>query len=243
MHARTRVAIVCLAAALGAAPAHAQLSSAVFFVDADAGVVAVDENVPLEDDLFFDGPRSADVFLQSGTIPWDLFVAAGGAQAGTIGTIEYVATNTSQIFLRGQFSYSALASFPASATAAFDAVVRMDFRVAVPTAYTLTGYVSTAVALDDPEVASCQINGVVLAGDTRATPLPAGTYPILADRFLYPEETASLECSAKASGALGDSNELAFEVAVNGLPEPDAALASLAGVGSVALLGRRRARA
>ena len=96
---------------------------------------------------------------------------------------------------------------------------RMDFRVAAPTAYTLTGYVSTAVALDEPEVASCQINGVVLAGDTRATPLPAGTYPILDERFLYPEETASLECSAKSSGALGESNEVAFEVAVNGLPE------------------------
>jgi hypothetical protein len=112
--------------------------------------------------------------------------------------------------------------------------VWIRFQVAVQISYTISGFVSTAQALDAAEVAGCQINGTILAGDTRATPLAAGTYRIQAERTLFPAETAVLECSAAASGGQNDSDALAWELTVNGLPEPESALATRTSVGTIA---------
>jgi hypothetical protein len=233
-------AIAAFGLAIAALPAHAQLTSAELSLNIDAGVSADDVEFPFETQSFSDGPRNEDIFLESATIPWDIFVASGGAQSGSTGQLTYLATNTSQIFTRGEFDFSALAAPPASAIAGFDAVLSIDFQVAVTTTFTITGHVSTVRALDAPEVISCQYNGVVLAGDSRATPLTAGTYVIDAERTLYPDETGSLECAAASSGALTDGNTLVWEVAVNGLPEPGSALASIAACISLASLARRR---
>ena len=234
--------IVSGIAALGvAAPgAEAQLSSAELFVDIDAGVSATDMNIPTDTDTFSNGPITSDIFLGSGSIPWNLQAADGAGAATTVGQVQYLATTTSQIFARGDFEFLTSAGGDAAALGGFDAVVSIRFQVAVETPYTVTGFVSTAQALDAPQVVSCQINGTILAGDTRATPLAAGTYLIDAQRTLFPGETAVLECSAAASGGQNASNTLAWEVTVNGLPEPESALATLTSVGAIAALARRR---
>ncbi len=226
--------------ALGAMPASAQLSSAELFVNIDAGVSASDMNSPLVSDSFSDGPRTFDVFLASGNIPWDLQVESGGGEAETEGQIEYLATTTSQIFARGDFTMRAAAASPASALAGFDAVMSISFEVETQTTLSLTGFVSTGRELSNPEVVVCQFNGQVLAGDSRATPLAAGTFTFDVERGLFPEETAVIECSAASSGGQANSNTLAWEVTVNGLPEPETTLGTLVGVGALGALARRR---
>lgn len=229
-----------MAASVAAPRAGAQLSSAELFVDIDAGVSATDMNIPTDGDSFSDGPRTSDIFLGSGSIPWDVQAAAGAGSATSVGQIQYLATTTSQIYARGDFEFITSVGGDAAALGGFDAGVSIRFQVAIETPYTITGFVSTAQALDGPQVVSCQINGTILAGDTRATPLAAGTYLIDAQRTLFPGETAVLECSAAASGGQNDANTLAWEVTVNGLPEPGPALATLTGVGTIAALARRR---
>lgn len=234
------LAAIGAAAVLAAPRADAQLTSAELYVNVDAGASAFDEGVPSDVQSFSDGPRTEDVFLLGGTIPWHLQAVAGGGSASTMGEIVYLATNTSQIFTRGDFTMGAAAAAPAAALAGFDVVLSISFQVENATTYTLSGYVQTGRELDGPEIVACQIDGVVLAGDSRATPLPAGTYAIDAQRTLYPGETAVLQCAAASSGGSGDSNALAWEVAVEGLPEPGAAASTLLCVGSLAAVGRIR---
>ncbi|MEB2346166.1 MAG: hypothetical protein OZ948_15680 [Deltaproteobacteria bacterium] len=116
----------------------------------------------------------------------------------------------------------------------------IDFQVAVPTTFWITGFVSTTRALSAAELVACQYNGVVLAGDTRATPLDAGTYTFQVERTLDPAESGSLDCSAASSGAMADLNTLTWEVSVTDLPEPDTLLGSLAAAGTLAGLRHRR---
>lgn len=235
-----RPPLLLVAFVLVASPrAHAQLSAAEMFVNIQAGVMAVGDEEPLHSDSFAEGPRNEDIFLKSGTIPFDLFVASGG-QAQSEGQLVYLATNTSEILTTGDYSIHAFATSPDSAIASFDAIFAVDFEVAVQATFTIDGYVSTTRDLSSSEIAACQYNGVILAGDTRATPLPAGTYPFHVERTLYPGEVGSLQCAAAASGATADSATVTWHAAVEGLPEPGATLASLAGLGSVAVLTRRR---
>lgn len=227
-----------------ASSARAQLTSADLYLNVHAGVSATGVDSPLDTDSFDDGPRSGDIFLQSATIPWDLFVASGGAEAGSTGQLTYVATDTSQIYTRGDFSFDTYAQSPAAALGGFDAVLRIDFQVAVQTTFKLNGFVSALHDLDEPEVVYCQYNGVVLAGDTRATPLPAGNYLFVdVEKTLYPFETGSLECGAEASGGQIASNTLVWEATVSELPEPGVAFSALAAFGSLATLGRLRGAA
>ena len=236
--------LVCFGAVglgLLAPSAEAQLSSAEMFVNVHAGVSAVDMDVPQSNDSFQDGPRTLDILLDSGSIPWDVQAAAGGGAATSDGLLRYLATTTSQIYSHGDFSMLSSAEFPAAALAGFDAVMSISFQVATQTTFTITGFVSTGRALDDPEVVNCQYNGVVLAGDTRATPLAAGTYVFQEEHTLYPLETGVLGCSAASSGGMSDSNALTWDVAVNDLPEPGTAAGTLAAVAALGALARSRA--
>lgn len=242
MHSRIRFVLAFGAVALVSAvpDATAQLSSAALFADLNGGVMASEEGFPLDSKSFLPPLISEDIFLESDTITWDLFAVSGGGEATSTGEFTYLATNTSQIFTRGEFFMEALAASPASSIASFDAAMSIDFQVAVQTTFTITGFVSATRALDAPETVNCQYNGVVLAGDTRATLLDAGTYLFQVERTLFPFESGSLDCSAASSGALADSNRLIWEVVVSGLPEPGAMLASLGAVGMLAALARRR---
>jgi hypothetical protein len=231
-----------VALAFAAPRADAQLTSASLSADLNGGVSASQEGFPLDSKSFLPPLISEDIFLESDTIPWDLFAVSGGGEATSTGEFTYLATNTSQIFTRGEFFMEALAAAPAASSASFDASMSIHFQVAVQTTFTITGFVSTTRALDEPEVVGCQYNGVVLAGDTRATPLDAGTYTFQVERTLFPFESGSLDCAAASSGAIADSNRLIWEVVVSGLPEPGALLASLTAVGALTGLRRWRTR-
>lgn len=237
---RTRIALLVgvIGLAFGSGRAAAQLSSAELFVNIDAGVSATDEGIPTSFDNFSDGPRNADIFLNSGNIPWNLFAHAGGGTAETNGLLTYLATNTSQIYSRGDFDFEALASTPAAALAGFDAVMGINFQVATQRTFTISGFVSTLHDLDGPEVVNCQYNGVILAGDDRFATLPAGTYFFDVERTLYPLETGALGCSAASSGATADSNTLVWDVTVTGLPEPGPALGTFAAMATLEALRR-----
>lgn len=241
---RTRIALLVgiVGLAFGSGRATAQLSSAELFVNIDAGVSATDEGNPTESDSFSDGPRNANIFLNSGNIPWSLFVSAGGGTAESNGSLTYLATNTSQIYSRGDFDFEALASTPAAALASFDAVMGINFQVATQRTLTISGFVSTLFDLEGPEVVNCQYNGVILAGDDRFSTLPGGTYFFDVERTLFPGETGALGCSAASSGADAESNTLVWDVTVTGLPEPGPALGSLVAVVSLALRRRCRSR-
>jgi hypothetical protein len=243
MRNRMRLFSACVLglACLAARPAVAQLASAEMFVDIDAGVSASGPSNPFQSETFSNGPRSFDLLGVDDSIGWNLNVTSGGS-AETVGTIDYRAITTYEIVSTGDFSFATLAAPPVSALGGFDATIRIDFQVASVVTFLLSGQVSAARSLDAPDVVACQYNGVVLAGDTRATPLDAGTYAFSVERTLFPNETGSLQCAAASSGGLTDSNELAWRVTVEGLdpaPEPDAALASLAALGVLLVLRRR----
>jgi hypothetical protein len=217
--------------------ASAQLVRAEAFLDVDAGVSASGPENPLESETFSNGPRSFDLLGVDDSIGWNLNVTAGG-QAETVGTIDYRAITTYEIVTTGDFSFATLASPPVSALGGFDATLRIDFEVASVVTFLLSGEVSTRRDLDAPEVVACTYNGVVLAGDTRATPLGAGTYAFSVERTLFPGEVGSLQCAAASSGGLTDLNELTWRATVEGLdpvPEPGALLASFGAL--AALLG------
>lgn len=199
----------------GARPAGAQLASAELFVNVTAGASATDMNLPTDTESFSDGPRTTDIFLGSGTIPFDLQAISGGGRADADGQINYLATTSSQISASGNFVFMASAAAPAAALAGFDAVFKITFTVAATTPYTLTGHVSTGRALSAPEVVACQVNGTVLAGDSRATPLAPGTYPFLAERVASAGEPIFIECDAASSGGTSDVNTVTWEFTAN----------------------------
>ncbi len=194
--------------------AEAQLASAELYVDIDAGAQATDEGPVTDAETFTDGPRTADVFLGSGSIPWDLQAIAGGGTGDADGQVNYLAA-ASQIVLGGTFAIKSAATAPAAALAGFDAVAKITFQVSEETPYTITGSVSTGRELSEAEVVACQINGTVLAGDSRATTLAPGSYPILREGVVFPGESFAVECSAASSGGTADENTVTFDLQLN----------------------------
>ncbi|HEV7735351.1 MAG TPA: hypothetical protein VGR62_24475 [Candidatus Binatia bacterium] len=194
--------------------AEAQLATAELFVDIDAGAQATDEGPISDAETFTDGPRTTDVFLGSGSIPWDLQAIAGGGKGDADGQVNYLAA-ASQIILGGTFTIQSAAAAPAAALAGFDAVAKITFEVSAETPYTITGSVSTGRALSEAEVVACQINGTVLAGDSRATTLAPGVYPILREGVAFPGESLAVECSAASSGGTADANTVTFDLQLN----------------------------
>jgi hypothetical protein len=230
-----------LGVGLGAPRTEAQLVSADLYRDIHAGISASNApEFPLQQDAFDIAPISSSIFPSSGTIPWNLYLNVGGAEASTDGNIVYLAAS-SQIYTTGNFTMFAGADLPQTAVSDFDAVISISFQVATQTTFTLSGSVSTERALRDEEVVACQYNGVVLAGDSRATPLAPGTYTFDVEHTLYPEETGVLQCAAASSGGMSDANTLTWDVAVNGLPEPGTAAGTLAAVAALAAVARSRA--
>lgn len=227
---------------LHATPAGADLTSAELYVVVDGYARAGDAEHPYQEATFNDGPRSEDVFLDSGAIPWDLDLTVGGAEAESKGRIEYLAA-ASHILMTGEFQMRTAVFPEASAIADFDAVAKIDFHVDTITTLRIRGHVSASVALDEPEVVSCQWGGTILAGDTRATALDAGVYYFDVERTLYPypAEIGSIQCAAAAGGGTLDSNTLEYEILVEGLPEAESSVGMLAAVAALTTLRRRRA--
>jgi len=230
-------------ALLPVTPARADLTSAELYVVVDGYARAGDAEHPYQEATFSDGPRFEDVFLDSGAIPWNLDLTVGGAEAESKGRIEYLAA-ASHILMTGQFEMRTAVFPEASAIADFDAVAKIDFHVDSISTLRIRGHVSASVALDEPEVVSCQWGGTILAGDDRATPLAAGVYYFDVERTLYPypAEIGSIQCSAAAGGGTLDSNTLDYEILVEGLPEAESSAGMLAMGGALAALRRRRGR-
>jgi hypothetical protein len=202
-------------ALLIASRAGAQLASAELFVNIHANSSAVDEQGHSDTPTpFADGPRTANVLGGSGNIPWSLQSVVTGAEAESNGHVNYLATSQ-QIVIGGMFRIELASTAPATAGAGFDAIAKISFTVSEETPYSIGGGVSATRALRDDEVVACQINGTVLAGDTRATPLAAGAYGIAYQSVAFPGETIDLECSAAASGGTADANSVAFDVTLN----------------------------
>lgn len=191
-----------------------QLATAELYVNVTAGATASDMNVPSDTQSFRDGPRTADVLLQSGTISWGLQAIAGGGEADTDGQIHYL-TGASQIAISGTFAFHAAATAPAASMAGFDSGVKVTFQTTNTTPYSLSGHVQTGRDLSDSEVVACQINGRSLAGDTRATPLTAGQYTFVDSGTFSPQESIFVECAAASSGGTSDGNHSEWELTLN----------------------------
>lgn len=197
----------------------AQVASAELFINATAGTNASDENVPSDPQSFHDGPRTTDITLLSDGIPILLQSHAGGADGKVQGQINYLAAAT-QITTSGTFHVQVGALGEAAAALAnVDATLEITFQTAVDTPYHISGHVKSAIDLSNSEVVTCQVNGTVLAGDTRATPLMAGVYPFTRDGTAAANEPISVECAAAwgagATSTVGFSNDLEWELTVN----------------------------
>lgn len=210
---RSLLGVLLLLLAMTVPRAHAQLATAELFVDIDAGTNATDGEGNDDPQAYTQGPRSEDAFLGSGSFPWLLQSVVTGASAKSTGQVDYLSAAT-QVRLAGNFHNEIESAAPSAASGGFDAVVKVTFTVSEETPYTIAGGVSTGRALDEAEVVACQINGRVLAGDSRATPLPAGSYGITYESVAYPGESFALECAAKSNGGTGDASTVSFEATV-----------------------------
>lgn len=207
---RSFVGILALLLAVTVTRAEAQLASAELFVDINAGTNATND-VPVSDPQSYGvGPQSSNAFLGSGSFPWLLQSVVTGANAKSEGQLDWLATST-QVRLAGNFHNLIAATAPAAALGGFDAVAKITFTVTEQTPFSIAGSVTTGRELSGPEVVACQINGTVLAGDTRATPLAAGSYAIVYDGVIYPGESFALECAAKSDGGSADTNTVTFD--------------------------------
>lgn len=239
---RLFLAFATVAAAFAAERAGAEISAATLYRIESSGAGASAPDFPYQSETSSLGPITTDVYGQSGSDPLDVSVVRGSAYASATGSVSYrtnlveVRLDSSPLEMRTQ------AEPPESALASLDAVLQISFQVDVPTTFAIVGHVSSLRDLAVPEVVACQWNGVVLAGDTRATPLAAGTYPFTEERTVYPLETAVVECAAATSGGMTDRSALSFELVARDVsaPEPDAGLATLAALGTLGALTARK---
>jgi hypothetical protein len=204
------LSVVLLLLAVTVSRADAQLATAELFVNIDAGTNATDAEGNDDPQAYGQGPQTTNVFLGSGSFPWLLQSVVTGANAKSQGQVDYLAAAT-QVRLAGNFHNEMASAAPAAAAGGFDAVVKITFTVAEQTPFAIAGGVSTGRALSGPEVVTCQLNGTVLAGDTRATPLDAGDYPIVYDSVAFPGETFALECAARSDGGGADASTVGFD--------------------------------
>jgi hypothetical protein len=209
-----RFAVASLVVLACAVPrAHAQLATAELFANIHAGTNATDDTPTSDPQAYDHGPTTTDAFLGSGSFPWLLQSVVTGASAKSTGQVDWLAAAT-QVRLAGTFQNDIESTAPSAAAGGFDAIAKITFTVTEQTPYTISGGVHTNRALDEAEVVACQINGRVLAGDSRATPLAAGSYGIAYESVAYPGESLALECAAKSNGGTADANTVTFEATV-----------------------------
>lgn len=210
---RSLLGVLLLLPAMTVSRAHAQLATAELYVDIHAATHANDDTPTTDNQTYDRGPETTNGFLGSGTFPWLLQSVVTGASAKSQGQVDWL-TAATQVRLAGSFHNEIESAAPSAASGGFDAVAKITFTVAEQTPFTIAGGVMTGRALDDAEVVACQINGTVLAGDSRATPLAAGSYGITYQSVAYPGESFALECAANSSGGTGDASTVTFEATV-----------------------------
>jgi hypothetical protein len=196
--------------ALAVPRAHAQLATAELYVNIHAATHATDDTPTTDNQTYDHGPTTTDAFLGSGSFPWLLQSVVSDAMAKSQGQVDWLAAAT-QLRLAGNFHNEIESAAPSAASGGFDAIAKLTFTVTQQTPFSIAGGVSTGRALSASEVVACQINGTVLAGDTRATPLAAGDYPIVHQGTIYPGETFSLECAARSDGGTSDASTVGFD--------------------------------
>jgi hypothetical protein len=207
------VAPAVLLLALAVPRAYAQLASAELFVDIHAATHATDDTPKTDNQTYDHGPTTTDGLLGSGSFPWMLQSVVTDASAKSTGQVDWLAAAT-QLRLAANVHNEIESAAPSAASGGFDAVIKLTFTVSEQTPFTIAGGVSTGRALSDSEVVACQINGTVLAGDSRATPLPAGDYPIDHQGVISPGESFSLECAARSDGGTADASTVGFDATV-----------------------------
>ena len=186
--------------AFGADSAEAQLVDATLFKNITAGAAAFDENPPGVNKNYDDGPSSDPIPFGAQVIPINLVATFGGAESSIHGQIAYQVLSselTAKGFVR---HYSKATGEHASASAGFDAVVSFQFDASEQSEYRIFGWVKSDRDLSEPELVACQRNGVVLAGDTRATTYALGLQKFEEVRTIYPNDPVTIECGAVASG-------------------------------------------
>ncbi len=206
-----RFAVASLVLLAVAVPrAHAQLATAELYANIHAGTHATDDTPTTDNQTYDHGPATTNGFLGSGSFPWLLQSVVSDAMAKSQGQVDWLAAAT-QLRLAGNFHNEIESAAPSAASGGFDAVIKLTFTVTEQTPFSIAGGVSTGRALSDSEVVACQINGTVLAGDSRATPLPAGDYAIDYQGVIYPGETFALECAARSDGGTNDASTVGFD--------------------------------
>lgn len=186
--------------ALGAGPAGAQLVDATLFKNITAGAGAFDDNGPGDNESYANGPSNDPIPFGAQVIAINLVATDGGAQSSVHGQISYQVLSselTAKGFVR---HYSKATGELASALAGFDAVMSFRFDASEQSEYRIFGWVKSDRDLSEPELIACQRNGIVLAGDTRATLYPLGLQQFEDVRTIFPNEPVTIECGAVASG-------------------------------------------
>lgn len=194
---------------LCAAEARAQVTSVEVYRDVDAGAAASDQNVGGANDPFQFGPNTTVVLSGGGNTTFDVNMDKGGGHSEAHGLIQYLVSQ-SEITASGKFTEFTSVIDQASASAGIDATISLKFSVAEKASYRIWGWIQTPKALTDPELLACLRNGVVLAGDSRATPLASGVYMFDQDREIFPEDPVTIECGAACSAAQGQSDDISW---------------------------------
>jgi hypothetical protein len=209
---RVRSRLVFLLAAvllLGAGEACAQVTSVEVYRHVDAGAAASDAGVGAANDPFEFGPNTTVVLSGGGNTTFDVNMDKGGGHSEAHGLIQYLVSQ-SEITASGKFTEFTSVIDSASASAGIDATISLKFSVAEKASYRLWGWIQTPKALSNPELLACLRGGVVLAGDSRATPLESGVYMFDEDREIFPEDPVTIECGAACSAAQGESDNISW---------------------------------
>jgi hypothetical protein len=165
-----------------------------------AGAGAIDGSGPGDSKNYTNGPSNDPIPLGAQVISINLVATDGGAQSSVHGQISYQVLSselTAKGFVR---HYSKATGELASALAGFDAVVSYRFDASEQSEYRIVGWLKSDRDLSESELIACQRNGVLLAGDTRATTYPLGLQLFEEVRTIFPNDPVTIECGAVASG-------------------------------------------
>jgi hypothetical protein len=194
--------------------AHAQIVDTTLHKEISAGAGTFDLNETGPNETLSEGPATDPLPLGTDTLPIHVASHIASASAQVDGDIEYQLFDSELLASARVFHSSRVTNDTASAASGFDAVVQFEFDVSTQSEYRIVGWVSSSRPLLGPELISCQRNGVILAGDTRATPYPGGLQTFDETRTAFPNDPVTILCGAVASGGQTASGTVAWQFAV-----------------------------